>query len=89
MHLHPCPCIGLPLYPRTRLAQAWLRIHRHHPHLPQHAPHPLGIDQIALMMQPGSHAQHPIKGATCVLLIEHAHPVQVLDARVHGLVVPA
>jgi hypothetical protein len=44
---------------------------------------------MALVMQPGGHTPHPIKGAARVRLIQQAHEVQIFDALVHRLVVQA
>jgi hypothetical protein len=44
---------------------------------------------MALVTQPGGHTQHPIKGATRLLLIEQAHQLQILRTLVHRLVVQA
>jgi hypothetical protein len=87
--LHPCQARGIQLRPRTRLAQTWLRGHRHHPHLPPHAAHPFDMDLMALVTPPGGHAPHPIQGATRLRLIEPSQQVQMLHALVYRLVVPA
>jgi hypothetical protein len=47
------------------------------------------MDLMALVTQPGGHAQHPIKGATRILLIEQSQQVQILHALVYRLVVQA
>jgi len=44
---------------------------------------------MTLVTEPGSHTQHPIKGATRILLIEHSHQLQILPALVYRLVVQA
>jgi hypothetical protein len=42
-----------------------------------------------LVTPPGGHTQHPITGATRILLIEQSHQVQMLHALVYRLVVQA
>ena len=44
---------------------------------------------MALVTQPSGHAQHPIKGATRILLIEQSQQVQILHALVYRLGVQA
>ena len=47
------------------------------------------MDLMALVTQPGGHAQHPIQGATRLRLIEPSPQVQILHALVYRLVVQA
>jgi hypothetical protein len=47
------------------------------------------MDLMTLVTEPGSHTQHPIKGATRLLLIEHSQQLQILHALVYRLVVQA
>jgi hypothetical protein len=44
---------------------------------------------MALVTQPGGHAQHPIKGATRIRIIAPSHQVQIFHALVSQLVVQA
>ncbi len=84
----PAQQVGIAPLGLPRHTQAWLGIDGFHAHQTQQAAHPLLVDRMALLPQPGRHARHPVEGRLGVLLVQEPHEPQILRALARGLGVP-
>src|SRR5262249_61625529 len=81
--------VGIDPMPPSRQTQSGLGIDRLQAHQPHQALHPLAVDWLPLLDQPGGHPPTAVEGTGGVLLVDEPHQPQVLGRLAGRLVVEA